>query len=110
MWLQTQSQLHVTGFGATNTEVKLTDSWSIAWPGTALTEAPCAHRTPVAALQPLSGVLPLKWSLLPPPASGAPQPYRLLSPAQQVPVQSVPAKCQDLSRQAAGNSGWGQSH
>lgn len=65
MWLQTQSQLHVTGFGATNTEVKLTDSWSIAWPGTALTEAPCAHRTPVAALQPLSGVLPLKWSLLP---------------------------------------------
>lgn len=65
MWLQTQSQLHVTGFGATDTEVKLTDSWSIAWPGTALTGAPCAHRTPVSALQPLSGVLPLKWSLLP---------------------------------------------
>lgn len=91
MQLQTQSQLFLTGLGATNPKVKLTDFWSIAWPGTALMEVPCTKSAAVSAMQPPSGVPWLKLSQLPNQLLELHSAPEVLGVRNRHPVQSVPA-------------------
>lgn len=101
MQLQTQSQLLITGLGATNAKVKLPDFWSIAWPGTALMGAPCTQKDTCRCSAATLWCLQLKLFLLPHQilelhtALVAPQHRSLGVPSR--PVQSVPATCQNLS-------------
>lgn len=101
MQLQTQSQLFLTGLGATNPKVKLTDFWSIAWPGTALMEVPCTKSAAVSAMQPPPSRVPwLKLFQLPNQLLELHSAPEVLGVSNRHPVQSVPAQCQNLSRPA----------